>query len=261
MYEALRAYFVDRRPSAEAAKAFDLFCSLYGAPQMALSDNGPCFVSKFFMEAVRRQGTTLHHTSPHHPQSRGGVERMFRQLAGYIRRCLPNGDVHRWGEVIWKAVQLHNTTPSTETHLAPLEILFGYTPASLGDAQRDLTDLDPINPIDETVTRLLAASTAREKSNRIQLEKDAQRTTTSTSDNARLRRRTPRLAETGEEPGPRPGPGQPREHPRQRPRRNHRRQTRRLKRSDIRRTNLRLKHLPQTNEKTKRTTLHARIAH
>ena len=42
--------------------------------QSLVSDNGPPFSSAVFHEFFRMQGSTVRHSSPHTPQSHGGIE-------------------------------------------------------------------------------------------------------------------------------------------------------------------------------------------
>jgi len=65
--------------ATDVAAAFleHVFC-WFGAPQSLVSDNGPPFSSAVFHEIFRMLGSTVRHSSPHTPQSHGGIERQNR---------------------------------------------------------------------------------------------------------------------------------------------------------------------------------------
>ena len=47
-----------------------------GLPHIIRSDNGPCYNSKEFQQLLQHYNITHHTSSPHHPRSKGFVERM-----------------------------------------------------------------------------------------------------------------------------------------------------------------------------------------
>jgi putative transposase len=80
--------------TAQAAiAAITAAVNAYGAPGIVLSDNGPAFTQRLinpaaassrFTRAVTAWGTRLIHSSPHHPQTCGKVERHHQTLKKWL---------------------------------------------------------------------------------------------------------------------------------------------------------------------------------
>ncbi|CAM9002583.1 unnamed protein product [Rhodiola kirilowii] len=89
-------------------------CRLHGIPNSIVSDRDPVFMSHFWQELFKLQGTRLSHSSAYHPQSDGQTEVLNRVLEDYLR-CYVNDNQSDWlGLLPW--AELHyNTGEHTTT--------------------------------------------------------------------------------------------------------------------------------------------------
>jgi transposase InsO family protein len=61
--------------------------SLHGVPKTIISDRGPQFVSKFWMELHKSLGTKVIHSLAYHPQTSGQTERVNQNFEDMLRSC------------------------------------------------------------------------------------------------------------------------------------------------------------------------------
>jgi hypothetical protein len=60
-------------------------CRLQGIPKTIISDCDPLFLSKFWKELFKTQGTTLKYNTAYHPETDGQIEVVNRTLKSYLR--------------------------------------------------------------------------------------------------------------------------------------------------------------------------------
>jgi hypothetical protein len=137
---------------------------LHGVPLSIVSDRDPIFMSNFWQEMFKLQGTKLKMSSAYHPKSDGQTEVVNRCLETYLR-CFIADQPKTW--VLWVpwAEYWFNTTYHASTGKTPFEIVYGRTPPTMvrwiqGEVrveavQKELLDRD--EAIKQLKTHLLRA--------------------------------------------------------------------------------------------------------
>jgi transposase InsO family protein len=103
---------------------FERILSLHGVPRTIVSDRGPQFVSKFWMELHKSLGTKVIHSSAYHPQTSGQTERVNQILEDMLRSCaLTYHD--QWDECLPLAEFSYNNSYQESIKMTPFEALYG----------------------------------------------------------------------------------------------------------------------------------------
>lgn len=127
-------YFVAIQHPYIASKIAQVFFEevfrLYGMPKAIVSDRDPIFLSTFWSELFKLQGTQLNLSSAYHPQSDGQTERVNQSLECYLR-CFCSLKPSEWQKWIPWAMFWHNTTWKSATGFTPYEIVYGRPPPML----------------------------------------------------------------------------------------------------------------------------------
>ena len=94
-----------------------LFCK-FGIPMEVVTDNGPQFRSKFFLDFAGDFGFRHITSSPHYPQSNGAAERAVKTVKHMLTNCQMSGDDPY-------LAMLHYRTASLSSGLSPAQLMFG----------------------------------------------------------------------------------------------------------------------------------------
>lgn len=81
---------------------------LHGIPQTIESDRDHIFLSEFWTELAKLQGTKLCFSSTYHPQSDGQMEALNRCLEMYLR-CMTGDDPSEWERFLAWVEYWYNT--------------------------------------------------------------------------------------------------------------------------------------------------------
>jgi hypothetical protein len=149
------SHFIPLKHPYTTKSLADVFCKeivrLHGIPLSIVSDRDPVFMSSFWQEMFRAQGTNLKMSSAYHPETDGQTEVVNRCLETYLR-CFIADQPKNW--MLWLpwAEYWFNTTFHSTTERTPFEIVYGRSPPVMvrwvsGEirmeaVQRDLADRD-----------------------------------------------------------------------------------------------------------------------
>ncbi|WVZ12616.1 hypothetical protein V8G54_017146 [Vigna mungo] len=95
---------------------------LHGIPQSIVSDRDPLFLSIFWKELFKGQGTQLKMSTAYHPETDGQTEVLNRVLEGYLR-CFCSKQPKGW--------MTYNTSYQGAIRYTPFEAVYGRAPPSL----------------------------------------------------------------------------------------------------------------------------------
>ena len=96
----------------------------FGLPEMVVTDNGTCFVSREFEDFLRKNGVKHTTTAPYHPSSNGMAERAVQVIKRGLKKVREGSMRSRLARILFT----YRITPQGTTGLAPTELLLGRRP-------------------------------------------------------------------------------------------------------------------------------------
>ena len=134
-----------------ASKIADVFVfgvvKLHGIPRSIVSDRDPIFISSFWREFFKLQGTQLKTSSAYHPQTDGQTEVINRCLEQYLR-CYASQSPKKWEQFLAWTEYWYNTTYHHSTGTTPFQALYGRPPLVLVNY---LVESSPVNEVDRSL--------------------------------------------------------------------------------------------------------------
>lgn len=100
---------------------------LHVMPSTIVSDRDPIFLSTFWNEFFKLQGSKLCMSSGYHPQSDGQTEVVNRYLETYLG-CFAGNQLKKWVRFLVWAEWNYNTSYHTFARFTPFELVYGYSP-------------------------------------------------------------------------------------------------------------------------------------
>jgi transposase InsO family protein len=116
----------DQTASTVAREFVDRWVSLFGIPITVLTDNGPCFASKFFKVLTHILGVKHVFASAYRPSTNGQVERWNATLVDTLTHMTHEKD---WDRSLGMACVAYNSSVHSTTGYAPIELSSTREPA------------------------------------------------------------------------------------------------------------------------------------
>ena len=136
------------QPNYTAHKVTTLFMEItgkiHGMPKSLVSDRDPLFISRFWQELFKLNGTKLRMSSSYHPQSDGQTEVINRVIEQFLRAFVHTKPA-TWGKFLMWAEWSYNTSIHSGTGKTPFEITFGKPPPSIPQYLQGSSTIDAVD--------------------------------------------------------------------------------------------------------------------
>lgn len=157
-----------------AQEFLDKVFKLHGMLATIVSDRDTVFLSSFWKEFIKLQGSRLCMSSGYHPQSDGKTEVVNKCLETYLR-CFTNEQPKKWLEWLPWAKWSYNISYHTSAKMCHFEIMYGCPPPHIRSYEIGSAKLDMIKQSFIGRDKLLAMLKTNLKKNRMKMQADKHR--------------------------------------------------------------------------------------
>jgi RNase H-like domain found in reverse transcriptase/Integrase zinc binding domain/Chromo (CHRromatin Organisation MOdifier) domain/Integrase core domain/Reverse transcriptase (RNA-dependent DNA polymerase) len=102
----------------------------FGLPDKIISDRGPQFASKAFLELLKLLGIKSALSTAYHPQTDGTTERANQEIEAYLSiYCASHPE--EWPQALHLMEFTHNNRRHADRSMTPFELMFGESPVAI----------------------------------------------------------------------------------------------------------------------------------
>ncbi|XP_058755573.1 uncharacterized protein LOC131628770 [Vicia villosa] len=145
---------------------------LHGNPKTIVSDRDPLFLSKFWKEFFKNQGTHLQYSTAYHPETDGQTEVVNRSVETYLR-CFAGEHPRTWHKFLHLAEYWYNTTFHSAIQMSPFKALYGRDPPNILDYVKQTVSDGTLELTLQQHQQILSELKIHLKKSRIAMEKQA----------------------------------------------------------------------------------------
>lgn len=117
-------YSLYRQDAEDLKRVFTNVISLFGTPQLIVSDRGRMFECNSFQSWISELGCKFHFITPEMHHENGQAERYCRTVHNLIR-VEANNKGAEWSDALWRVQLILNLTKNAATNESPLKLLVG----------------------------------------------------------------------------------------------------------------------------------------
>ncbi|XP_058741648.1 uncharacterized protein LOC131614035 [Vicia villosa] len=145
---------------------------LHGTPKSIVSDHDPLFLSNFWKEFFKAQGTKLKYSTAYHPETDGQTEVTNRSVETYLR-CFVNDHPRKWFKYLHLAELWYNTSFHSAIQMSPFKALYGREPPNINQCLASEAKGDPLPVLLQVHEQILTQLKENLRKSRVQMEKQA----------------------------------------------------------------------------------------
>ncbi|XP_033228956.1 uncharacterized protein LOC117180569 [Belonocnema kinseyi] len=159
----------------QVLKALYQLIAIFGVPTRIISDRGTAFTSHTFRAFCVEFGIKHVLNAVTTPRANGQCERMNRTVLSSLAATCAGGAEDSWDENVKKVQSVINCSINRTTRMSPTQLLFGYKPRSLADANLLAATQNTLDQVDLQDMRSAAKASTDEEQDRQKKRFDVRR--------------------------------------------------------------------------------------